>query len=32
MMPLFQVTRLDKIINFEAEAEKAILFYKRKPL
>lgn len=32
LMPLFQVTRLDKIIQFEAEAEKAILFYKRKPL
>ncbi len=32
LMPLFQVTRLDKIINFEAEAEKAILFYKRKTL
>jgi anti-sigma B factor antagonist len=32
LMPLFQVTRLDKVITFESEAEKAILFYKRKPI
>ena len=32
LMPLFQVTRLDKVIQFEAEVEKAILYYKRKPL
>ncbi len=32
LMPLFQVTRIDKIIAFEPVVEKAILFYKRKPL
>ena len=32
LMPLFQVTRLDKVIHFEAETEKAIMSYKRKPL
>ena len=32
LMPLFQVTRLDKVIQFEPEAEKALLYFKRKPL
>lgn len=32
LVDLFQVTRLDKIISFEAEVGKAILYYKRKPL
>ena len=32
LMPLFQVTRIDKIIAFEPVVEKAILLYKRKPL
>ena len=31
IMPLFQVTRLDKIMTFEPVVEKAIQFYKRKP-
>lgn len=32
LMPLFQVTRLDKIITFEPVVEKAIQYYKRKPI
>jgi len=32
LMPLFQVTRLDKIMTFEPVVEKAIQFYKRKPI
>ena len=32
LMPLFQVTRLDKIIPFEPVVEKAIQLYKRKPI
>ncbi len=32
LMPLFQVTRLDKIITFEPVVEKAIQLYKRKSL
>lgn len=32
IMPLFQVTKLDKVIDFSPSAQEAILFYKRKPL
>ncbi len=32
IMPLFTVTRLDKLFEFHAEAEQAILLYRRKPL
>ena len=32
LMPLFQVTRLDKIITFAPDAEQVIQLYKRKPL
>lgn len=32
LMPLFQVTGLDKVIAFEPVVEKAIQLYKRKPL
>lgn len=32
LMPLFTVTKLHKLFDFEDEAQKAILFYQRKPL
>jgi anti-sigma B factor antagonist len=32
IMPLFTVTKLDKILAFAATAQEAILLYKRKPL
>lgn len=30
--PLFQVTKLDKVLDFAASAQEAIMLYKRKPL
>jgi anti-anti-sigma factor len=32
IMPLFQVTKLDKVIDFSPSAQEAIMLYKRKPL
>lgn len=32
IMPLFTVTRLDKLFSFSPTAQEAILLYKRKPL
>lgn len=32
IMPLFQVTKLDKVIDFAPSAQEAIMLYKRKPL
>ena len=32
IMPLFTVTKLDKLLSFSPTAQEAILFYKRKPL
>lgn len=32
LLPLFKVTGIDRLIEFHADAESAILLYKRKPL
>lgn len=32
IMPLFQVTKLDKVIDFAPSAQEAIMGYRRKPL
>jgi anti-anti-sigma factor len=32
LMPLFTVTKLNKLFSFETDAQKVILYYQRKPL